>query len=213
MKSRFFSYMIAASAILFAACNNSSETAKNDTETNSKDSTSNSTATTTTDDSDLKQVAPSFANVDAKTASSMNEVVSHYLHVKNALANDNSQEAANGAKAMAGALGKIDHASLADDQMKLYTDVAESLKEHAQHTADNANNIAHQREHFVMMSDDVHDLVKGFGTEKPVYVDHCPMANKDKGANWLSETKEIISNPYMGKKMPKCGKVESVIKK
>ena len=212
MKSTFFSYLIAASAILFAACNNSSETAKNDTGTNLKDSAGNSTATTT-DDSDLKQEKPSFANVDNKTESSMNEVVSHYLHVKNALASDNSQEAANGAKAMVAALGKIDHATLAGDQMKLYMDVAESLKEHAEHTADNANNIEHQREHFVMMSDDVYDLVKGFGTDKPVYVDHCPMANKDKGANWLSETKEINSNPYMGKKMPKCGKVESVIKK
>lgn len=212
MKSTFFGYLIAVSTIFLAACNNNSGSKNSDTGISTKDSASN-TSVSNTDDSDVKQEAPSFANVDPKAAASINEVISHYWHVKNALSADNSGEAASGAKAMVAALAKIDHGSLAPDQMKLYMDVAESLKEHAQHTADNGGNIEHQREHFVMMSDDVYDLVKGFGAEKPVYVDHCPMANNDKGANWLSETKEINRNPYMGKKMPKCGTVEGVIKK
>ncbi len=211
MKSNLFRYLIAGSAIVFAACNNSTETAKNETGTASKDSAS-TTATTTSDDADLTEEKPSFTNVDPKTASSMNEVVSHYLHVKNALANDNGQEAANGAKAMVAALGKVDHGAMPQDQMKVYMDIAESLKEHAEHTADNASNIGHQREHFVMMSQDVYDLVKGFGANQPLYVDHCPMANDDKGANWLSEKKEIV-NPYMGQKMIKCGTVEKVVKR
>lgn len=211
MKSNLFRYLIAGSAIFFAACSNNTETAKNDTGTASKDSAS-TTAITANDDANLMQEKPSFGNVDPQTAASMNEVVTHYLHVKNALANDDGAEAAAGAKAMAAALNKIDHAAMAQDQMKLYMDVAESLKEHAEHTAANAGKIDHQREHFVMMSDDMYDLVKGFGASQPLYVDHCPMANDEKGANWLSEKKEI-SNPYMGKKMPKCGTVEKVVKK
>lgn len=211
MKSSFFSYLIAGSAMVFASCGNNAETAKNDSETTTKDSSSAVPATSTSDDADLTQEKPTFTNVDAKTEASMDDVVNHYLHVKTALANDNASEASSGAKALATALGKIDHSALAGDQMKLYMDVAESLKEHAEHIA--ANKIDHQREHFVMMSKDVYDLVKGFGANKALYVDHCPMADNNKGANWLSDTKEITSNPYMGQKMPKCGTVEKVIRK
>jgi hypothetical protein len=213
MKSTFFSYLIAGSAMLFTACGDNSGTANNEAGTTAKDSTTISTTTTNSDDSDLMQEKPTFTNVDAKTAASMDEVVSHYLHVKNALANDNGSEAASGAKAMAASLDKIDHSALAGDQMKLYMDLAESLKEHAEHITANASKIDHQREHFIMMSKDVYDLVKGFGASKALYVDHCPMADNNKGANWLSDTKEITSNPYMGQKMPKCGTVEKVVKR
>ena len=40
-----------------------------------------------------------------------------------------------------------------------------------------------------------------------LYHDHCPMAQDNKGAMWLSETKEI-RNPYFGDKMMTCGSVE-----
>lgn len=210
MKSKIFSFLIAGSAIL-AACNNGSETGKSESGTTSKDSSNTAATTTSSDDAGLTQEKPSFANVDPKTAASIDEVVSHYLHVKNALANDNGEEAASGGKALAASLGKIDHATLQGEQMKLYMDVSESLKEHGEHLASNAGKIDHQREHFVMMSEDVYDLVKGFGTSQQLYVGHCPMANENKGADWLSEKKEI-NNPYMGQKMPKCGTVEKVIK-
>lgn len=49
----------------------------------------------------------------------------------------------------------------------------------------------------------------GYGNQK-LYVDYCPMANNNKGAYWLSQTKEI-KNPYLGKKMPKCGELKKEI--
>lgn len=203
MKGLLFSYLIAGSALLFSC--NSGEEKKSETP-----ATDNNTATTT-DNSDLPKETPTFTNVDPKVATGINEVIDHYIHIKTALGNDDSQEAASGGNAMAAALGKIDHAALAQDQMKLFMDVSEALKEHAEHIADNAKNIDHQREHFVTMSGDVYDLVKGFGYKQPLYVDNCPMANDNKGADWLSQEKDITSNPYMGKKMPKCGTTEKVI--
>ena len=206
--------LVMAGTMVFTACNNDTSTPKSETAATPSDSAQTGTGATGTTavDPGLPAEKPTFATVDPKTAAALNEVVGHYLHIKNALFNDDGSDAAAGAKAMVGALDKVDHAALAPDQMKLYMDVAESLKEHAEHTADNAGKIDHQREHFVLMSNDVYDLVKGFGTERPLYVDHCPMANDNKGANWLSETPEI-RNPYMGQKMPKCGKAEKVIKK
>jgi hypothetical protein len=44
-----------------------------------------------------------------------------------------------------------------------------------------------------------------------LYHDHCPMANDNKGAMWLSEVREV-KNPYFGGKMNECVKVQEVIK-
>jgi hypothetical protein len=74
----------------------------------------------------------------------------------------------------------------------------------------NGNNIKHQREHFETLSKDVYDLVKTFGAGETMYKDFCPMYNNNKGAAWLSETKEI-KNPYLGKKMTTCGEVKETI--
>ena len=54
-------------------------------------------------------------------------------------------------------------------------------------------------------------LAQAFGTEKAMYVDHCPMAANGKGANWLS-TEKTIKNPFYGDKMLSCGSVEQTIK-
>ena len=201
MKLRFLSFLVAASAIIFSSCGNDS-TDQGGTATNDTTATGNTKPG--------NETAPN--DVESTTSAPMKEVVDHYLHVKNALANDNGAEAASGAKAMVASLEKINATSFTAEQKKLYDDVAPDLKEHAEHTAGNAGNIGHQREHFITMSQDVYELVKGFGATKTLYKDHCPMANDNKGANWISETEEVNNNPYMGKKMPKCGKLEETIK-
>ena len=91
-------------------------------------------------------------------------------------------------------------------------DLADDLKEHAEHIGANAGKIAHQREHFVMLSKDVADLIKTFGNGgQTLYKDFCPMANNGKGAIWISELKEI-KNPYQGSKMLTCGSVKETLK-
>nr|MBA3704481.1 DUF3347 domain-containing protein [Bacteroidota bacterium] len=69
----------------------------------------------------------------------------------------------------------------------------------------------HQREHFVALSKNMYEVMKSIKMDVPVYYDFCPMANNGKGANWLSLQKPI-NNPYMGKEMPECGKVQETIK-
>jgi Cu(I)/Ag(I) efflux system membrane fusion protein len=43
-----------------------------------------------------------------------------------------------------------------------------------------------------------------------VYVHHCPMAENDNGANWLSFS-EKVRNPYYGSQMLNCGEITGVI--
>jgi hypothetical protein len=54
-----------------------------------------------------------------------------------------------------------------------------------------------------MLSKDVNDLIKIFGTDKKIYRD-CPMYDQGKSGYWISEFKEI-KNPYYGSEMLTCG--------
>ena len=173
----------------FAACNNNKESREN---------------TATTDTSTANVVTPVIQTV------SLNNVVTGYLGVKNALVNDNGKDAATAAKELTNALSQIDTVSLSAAQVKTYNEVKDDILEHAEHIHTNADKIAHQREHFDFLSKDVYDLVKVFPNDKTLYYDHCPMFNDRKGATWLSDVKEI-KNPYYGKAMLTCGTVKEEI--
>ena len=55
--------------------------------------------------------------------------------------------------------------------------------------------------------------IKVFGTpEDTFYIQHCPMAFDNEGADWISKEREI-RNPYFGDKMMKCGIVQDTITK
>lgn len=82
------------------------------------------------------------------------------------------------------------------------------MRENAEHISTNAGNVEHQREHFALLSRDINDLTDNFGTAGlKLYLDFCPMYNKQNGAIWVSEKKEIV-NPYYGSKMSDCGCVK-----
>ena len=199
-------YCISAIALIIAACNNSDKSSK-ETGTSKTDEAKNTMVDTT----HMAEVNHTFTDVDPKLAVSLKTVVDHYLHIKNALVNNNGGDAASGGKAMAAVMTKVDKSLLTAEQKKIYDDIEDDLREHAEHIGKNSGDIDHQRMHFSMMSEDVYDLVKAFGGGQILYHDHCPMANDNKGGMWLSETKEI-HNPYFGDKMDKCVTVPEVIK-
>lgn len=138
---------------------------------------------------------------------SINAIVANYLEIKNALTKDDSSGAADAGKALVETLAKIDMTKMSSDQMKTYMDIADDTKEHAEHIGDNPGKLDHQREHFVLLSKDINDLIATFGTNQKLYQDFCPMADDSKGAIWISETKEI-KNPYFGSQMATCGSVK-----
>ena len=135
-------------------------------------------------------------------------IVTEYLSLKNALTKDDDKTAAQAGKSLVEAMSVVDKASLSAEQFKVFTDIADDAKEHAEHIGANAGNIKHQREHFETLSQEIYDLVKAGGSSsQKLYFDNCPMYNNGKGGNWLSETKEI-QNPYLGKEMPTCGSIK-----
>lgn len=179
----------------FAACNNSTQT-----------NASNKEAGDTT------ASRPTTAMANNQGNAGIDNVVSSYLELKNALTKDDSKEAASAAGTMSEALKRVDANNMSADEKKMYEDVADDLKENAEHIAASSDKIAHQREHFENMSKDLYDLVKASKTERTLYKDFCPMYNNKKGGIWLSETKDI-KNPYLGKQMPECGQMQEEIGK
>lgn len=162
---------------------------------------------TAVDDKDVKTVAVTFASVDAGVTAFMKSLVDNYLEVKNALTNTDESAAAAAAAKMEKGIKDFDKSLLTADQKKVYDNIEADMKEHAEHIA--KSKMDHQREHFIMLSKDVYDLVKAYGAGVNLYHDHCPMADNNKGAMWLSETKDI-RNPYFGDKMMTCGSVEEM---
>lgn len=193
---------IAIIAITAASCNSGSN--------NATEKNINKDDTTQGNNTSAKESATSN-NADAKVDESMKEMVSQYLQMKNALANDNGKDAASAGNAFVESMGKMEKTSLTPEKKKIWDDLSDDAKEMAEHIGENADKIEHQREHFEMLSTDMYDMVKTFGAGQTLYQDFCPMYNDKKGATWLSETKEI-KNPYLGKKMPTCGEVKEEIK-
>jgi uncharacterized protein YgfB (UPF0149 family) len=149
--------------------------------------------------------------IETTDTATINNVVAGYLKLKDALAGDNGKAAASGATEMSEAFAKFNEAGLTPEQKKVYADVKDDITEHAEHIAKNGSDIEHQREHFDLLSQDIIDFVKSTGTTHARYKDYCPMYNSNKGASWLSKTKDI-RNPYLGKKMSTCGEVKEEIK-
>lgn len=150
---------------------------------------------------------------DAKSAAgtqstfSINTIVSNYLALKNALTKDDAKGAASAGKTLYATFNAVNPNSIDAKNKKEYIDIADDAKEHAEHIGDNAGKIDHQREHFILLSKDINDLIAIFGTKEKLYQDFCPMANEGKGAIWISETKDI-KNPYYGSQMLTCGSVK-----
>ncbi|MUP47047.1 DUF3347 domain-containing protein [Gramella sp. BOM4] len=137
-----------------------------------------------------------------------NAIIDNYLQIKNALVADDQEAAAQAGGKLVGEFEDFDQSNYSSEEQQELTDIIEDAKEHAEHIAESA--IDHQREHFDILSKDVIDMIAITGTDKKLYQDFCPMYNDNKGAQWLSATKEI-KNPYFGSKMMDCGKIQKEI--
>ena len=198
MKNILFGFAITATTL--TACNNSNnKVAENLPATN-----------------DTVQVKPPADTsiptaAEVKNIISIKEIITAYLQLKNAFTKDNTNDAAAAGTSLQTAFKNFDKTALTEPQKKVFDDVADDAGEHAEHIGKNGGNIVHQREHFIMLSKDLADLIKTFGNGgQTLYKDFCPMANDGKGATWISETKDI-KNPYLGKSMPTCGSVKETI--
>ncbi|TDE05265.1 DUF3347 domain-containing protein [Flavobacterium sandaracinum] len=145
-----------------------------------------------------------------KTAFPTDAIVLNYLKIKNTLTKDDSKGAAAAAQTLIATLNSASSTSLDTKLKNKYNAILADAKAHVKHIGDNADKIDHQRDYFSLLSKDVYDLIKAFGTQQTVYQDYCPMYGQGKTGYWISETKEVI-NPYFGSEMLNCGRRIAIV--
>jgi hypothetical protein len=141
------------------------------------------------------------------------QLVNHYIQLKDALVKDDIQQVNNIATVLAKS-AQPDSAqlkTLPPEQQTGFLTLCRELQGMVA-SVNAAADLKSKRSVFRNMTLTMRQVAENYGTGKiPVYQQHCPMAFNDTGASWLSlETK--IRNPYLPKTMLRCGLVEDTLK-
>ncbi len=150
-----------------------------------------------------KVVAPILAtNIQEEK---LKEVFDSYFAVKDALVKTDGNLAATKAVSLLNSINSVKMESLTKEEHVEWMKVMKDLVFDAEHISE-TKDAGHQRDHFTSLSKNMYSVMKVSKQDTPTYYQFCPMANKGKGANWLSK-ENIVKNPYYGTKMLGCGKV------
>lgn len=140
----------------------------------------------------------------------LSTVFKAYTNLKNAFVSSDAGEVKKSIQPLKDALIKADMKLLKGNAHTAWMNDLKTFNSHLDMIA-KAENIDEQRKHFAPLSESMHHSFKSLGVSgKEVYYQYCPMANNNKGAYWLSESKEI-KNPYFGDKMLTCGSTKEVL--
>ena len=148
--------------------------------------------------------------VPNKFQSQLKEVFDGYILLKDALVDDNSEEAQTAAKRISQNLAKVNMKLLSDEEAHNHWMTIQKEVKNSANAIENNSDIAAQRGHFKHLSAHMISAVQLFGVNQKVFSEYCPMADNNKGAYWLS-LEEEIRNPYYGEAMLKCGEVRETI--
>ncbi len=136
----------------------------------------------------------------------LSEVTAVYLKLKDAFVNSDENAAATEALKMLEKLNQLDKTYLGTELSSFWNEKENEISL-ALNKLHNEPNITQQRKQFDILSQSLIASVKVLGVhQQALYVQFCPMANENNGAQWLSDQKHI-ENPYYGAAMLRCGSV------
>lgn len=136
------------------------------------------------------------------------QIISKYLVLKDALVGDNANASAQAGEKLLATLEEFKVDQFKGEKQSKLTQILSSSKASASQIV--KSDIATQREQFLILSQNMIDLVGITGAAQKLYQQHCPMYNNNKGGSWLSAQKEV-KNPYFGSSMLNCGVVQREI--
>ncbi|MBW6457885.1 MAG: efflux RND transporter periplasmic adaptor subunit, partial [FCB group bacterium] len=145
---------------------------------------------------------------EAKTALAV--VYDRYLDLKDALVADKSGKARKELLKFKKELEAVDMALFGDAAHRLFMSERETMLAHIPEKK-KLSDIERSRAAFEYVSNGMITLAKAFlPQEGTFYVQHCPMAFNNKGADWISREHDI-RNPYFGSSMLTCGDVTDTL--
>lgn len=148
--------------------------------------------------------------VGVQETNQLKAVFDNYFALKDALVKTDGNTASAKATALLTAINTVKMETLKTDEHMVWMKVVTNLKEDTEYISD-TKDAGFQRNRFATLSISIYELIKVSKQETPTYLQHCPMANDGKGADWLSK-EYTIKNPYFGSLMLSCGKTVKTIK-
>ena len=140
----------------------------------------------------------------------LTELAGTYLLLKDALVESDQQKAVENANDILIKAEKVDMSLVKDKAHIYWMEQLKAIQSHGKKIGE-SEDIEEQRKQFDFLSQALIKSLKVFGVEGDTfYVQHCPMANDNTGADWLSKHEKIL-NPYFGEKMLTCGTVQDTI--
>lgn len=133
-----------------------------------------------------------------------------YFELKNALTKDDLSIAKASAATMLASVEKVNMSEFKGDAHVEWMKYEKNIKVDLVRIK-SAKSLEDIRNSFLSISDEMVGLAENFTPlASKIYVQHCPMADSNKGADWLS-LEEKVMNPYFGKGMLSCGEVTKTI--
>ena len=131
-------------------------------------------------------------------SSYLNDVMIKYIVLKDALVNSDTKAAHQASNILLKSIRNTEELKDVSALKALETTTQNFIK---------AETLAQQRSAFVGLSKNLIKISKGFSSQNTTYyIQECPMANNNNGAQWLALEKGI-KNPYFGEEMLDCGSV------
>lgn len=157
------------------------------------------------------QTIPDYRSETPTTFQQQIKVVADaYTAVKDALVATNAGQASRAAEAFLKELNQVEMHLLQGPAHDFWMQQAKALQAHAGQIA-TATEVEKERAQFEFLSNAMIAVAKAFGIEgQQAYIQHCPMAFNNRGADWLSFEEDIL-NPYFGDEMLTCGIVKDSI--
>ena len=153
--------------------------------------------------------APDFTAGAEAVKPQVAQLLTSYLALQEKLADDDAPGAQAQAQAILEAAAQVKTTALSADEQTFTNEKLGEIRGSAGKIKSSAD-LQQQRANLELLSEATFALTKAFGaTSQKLFYQHCPMANNNQGAYWLSASQEV-RNPYFGKEMLGCGSNEEV---
>jgi Cu(I)/Ag(I) efflux system membrane fusion protein len=158
---------------------------------------------------DMSTTAPT-ADISNEAKSALATVYDHYLGFKDALVADKTKAAKKELLKLQKDLEAIDMSVFSEEAHVIFMSARDKILSNIPDKK-RLSDIETLRIAFEHVSYAMIDLTKALSPQDgTLYVQHCPMAFNNKGADWISREHDI-RNPYFGASMLTCGDVTDTL--
>jgi Cu(I)/Ag(I) efflux system membrane fusion protein len=140
----------------------------------------------------------------------LNTVFEQYIILNDAFVQSDLKKVKQAAEKMEKSLSSVDMKLLTGDAHTQWMNITDKMNNQIKQIQ-SSGDIEGQRKEFSILSNEFYKALKVYGLMgKTVFYQFCPMAFNEKGAFWLSTSKEI-RNPYYGDQMLTCGETKETL--